>query len=233
MSILLVHGAWHGAWCWSPVLTLLEARGVEAVAVDLPGHGARRSAAPGVRLADYAACVVEAAAGMTAPPLLVGHSMGGMVISAAAETDPAAFRALLYLAAFLPKSGQSLFELAAEQGERFGEVVDGEIHLDREEARRLFYEDCDPEQAAWALDRIQPQPMGPAGDPVALTAERFDRLARDYVVCARDRAIDPAFQRQMAARGACRTIVELDSGHSPFLACPSVLAQLLIDNIRG
>lgn len=228
MGVLLVHGAWHGAWCWAPVLDEFRSGGVEALAVDLPGHGSRRSFGSALRLDDYVSAVVQAAAKMSKPPLLVGHSMGGMVISAAAERDPSAFRSLTYLAAFLPGSGQALADLTAELGSGQGRVEGENVVLERDEAHRLFYQDCDASLAAWALDQLHPEPLAPAFDQVALTEERFGRLARDYVVCARDQAIDPGFQRRMAARGLCQTVVEFDCGHSPFLACASKLTDHLI-----
>jgi pimeloyl-ACP methyl ester carboxylesterase len=236
MSILLVHGAWHGAWCWSAVLAELGARGVEAQAIDLPGHGSQRARGQSVRLDDYAGAVVAAAATMTRAPLLVGHSMGGMVISAAAEREPAAFQSLFYLAAFLPQSGQSLAELAQRPGDGargLGHFENGEVRLEREAARGLFYHDCDPDLSDWALDRLQPQPVGPIADPVQLTPERYGRLERDYLVCANDRAINPTFQREMAGRANCRDIVEVHSGHSPFLACPARVADILVESARG
>lgn len=229
MGFLLIHGAWHGAWCWAPVLEVFERQGVEALAIDLPGHGSRRTSDSPVQLADYAAAVVEAAGTMSAPPRLVGHSMGGMAISAAAELDPEAFESLIYLAAFLPSSGQALIDLTAELGGGQGRMEGQTIVLDRDEARGLFYQDCSPERADWALDHIQPQPIGPALDPVALSADRWGRLAWDYVVCAKDQAIRPDFQRLMARRAGREQVFTLDRGHSPFLADPSELCAALLD----
>ena len=227
MGILLIHGAWHGAWCWAPVVSELEAHGIEALAVDLPGHGARRDETDPIRLADYAAAVVEAGKSMSAPPVLLGHSMGGMVISAAAEMDPDAFKSLIYLAALLPSSGQSLMDLTLESGGVLGRPEGDAIVLDEAEARRLLYQDCPPDKADWALAQIQPQKLSPALDPLELSSSRWGRLRRDYIVCAQDQAISPDFQRLMARRANCDTVVELDCGHSPFLACPSELVGLL------
>jgi len=227
MGILLVHGAWHGAWCWGPVLADLESRRIEALAIDLPGHGARSATTDPIRLADYAAAVIEAGRSMSAPPVLVGHSMGGMVISAAAEGDPGAFKSLIYLAAFLPRTGEALATLAAQDGRVDGRLEGDKIVLESEEARRLFYQDCPSELVDWALSKIQPQPISPALDPLELTPERWGRLRRDYIVCSNDQAIRPEFQRSMAARANCESIIELECGHSPFLACPAELCSIL------
>jgi pimeloyl-ACP methyl ester carboxylesterase len=227
-SILLVHGAWHGAWCWASVVKILEAKGVETRAVDLPGHGSRRALAPNVGLDDYANAVVEAGLGMSTPPLLVGHSMGGVVISAAAERKPDAFRSLLYLTAFLPLPGQTLMDITARQIP-IGRLDGGEVHLDdQEQARNLFYNDCPAQISNWALSKIQPQPVRPVAEKVELTATRFGTLSRDYIVCVRDQAIAPDFQREMAVAGSCRKIIDLNAGHSPMLSCPAELVEKII-----
>jgi pimeloyl-ACP methyl ester carboxylesterase len=165
---------------------------------------------------------------MSGPPLLVGHSMGGLVISAAAEKDPDAFKSLVYLAAFLPSNGQALMDLTAEHGGGPGRLDGDAVVLEREEARMLFYHDCPHEQAEWALSHIRPQPVSPALEPVTLSQDRWGRLRRDYIVCSEDRAIKPDYQRLMAARACCHTISELNCGHSPFLFCPSELSRVLI-----
>jgi pimeloyl-ACP methyl ester carboxylesterase len=233
MSILLVHGAWHGAWCWTPLLQCFEERGIDARALDLPGHGSQRALASGVRLADYADAVNQAAAAMRKPPLVVGHSMGGIVISEAAEKNPEGFRSLVYVAAFLPVSGQTLVELSAMCGGNKGEIVNNLSVLGREEAVDLFYGDCDAALAEWALDHLQPQPLSPALDPVSLTPARFGKVARDYVLCRDDRAIPANFQDAMARGSGCRRISELSCGHSPFFACPETLADVLVESLQS
>lgn len=229
MDILLVHGAWHGAWCWSRLIPELGRRGVDAVAIDLPGHGNSSTEIGPITLSSYADAISAAAEAAGAPPLLVGHSMGGVAISAAAERSPSAFRSLAYLTAFLPLDGQALFDLTAELGAASpGRVENGCSILERKQAQAMFYSDCAANDAAWALERIQPEPLAPAAEPVRLSAERYGSVARDYIVCTGDAAIPAEFQRAMAERAHCRRIEELDSGHSPFLACPQALADTLL-----
>jgi pimeloyl-ACP methyl ester carboxylesterase len=225
--MLLVHGAWHGAWCWTPTIAALNSRGISAVAIDLPGHGSRRHLGPDIGLQDYSSAVVEAATRMSEPPILLGHSMGGMAISAAAEREPGAFRALIYLAGIIPGDGKSLSDLLMERRPMPGRIEDGEIHLERQTARQLFYADCTPVAADWALDQIQPQPLRPVAETMKLTGERFGRLRKDYVICGNDSAIAPSLQREMAQHANCKDIMWIDYGHSPFIAAPDLVAETL------
>src|SRR5438477_2826595 len=128
-SVILVHGLWHGTWCWSPVTELLAAQGIPSVAVDWAGHGLR-SRAPGSRVArpfDSAAFAAETSpsADITATSaaadlvervrrigggeqcVVVAHSMGGVVATAAAEQAPELFGHLVYVAAFAPVGGMA------------------------------------------------------------------------------------------------------------------------------
>ena len=81
---VLVHGAWHGAWCWSRVVPLLEELGHSADAIDLPGHGDDPTPRASVGIGDYVRATGEALAKGPLPAVLVGHSMGGLLISSAA-----------------------------------------------------------------------------------------------------------------------------------------------------
>ena len=103
-TIVLVHGAWHGAWCWDRVVEGLAARGVDVVAVDLPGHGASRQ--PLGDLHGDAAVVGRALDALDGPAVVCGHSYGGAVISEGAAGHPNV-RHLVYLAALMPDAGES------------------------------------------------------------------------------------------------------------------------------
>ncbi|MFM7685770.1 MAG: alpha/beta hydrolase, partial [Actinomycetota bacterium] len=107
-TVVLVHGAWHGAWCWAALQHALDDRGIPSLAVDLPGHGA--STLPLGDLHGDAAHVGAVLDRIDAPVVLVGHSYGGAVITqAAAERSDVAH--LVYLAAFVPAAGESVISL--------------------------------------------------------------------------------------------------------------------------
>ena len=87
-TYVLVHGAWHGAWCWFKVIPLLEKRGHKVVALDLPSHGRDKTPTSSVTLQSYADRVCQTLDECSEPVVLVGHSMGGVVITQAAEQRP-------------------------------------------------------------------------------------------------------------------------------------------------
>ena len=118
---VLIHGAWHGAWCWYKLAAVLRAAGHMVTCPDLPGHGVDRTPTADVTLASYVGRVVEVLDAALEPVVLLGHSMGGAVVTQAAEERPDRVRHLVYLAAFAPGDGQSVFQVArADPDDRMG-----------------------------------------------------------------------------------------------------------------
>ena len=110
-TFVLVHGSWFGADTWTRTADHLRALGYQVVAPDLPGHGEDTTALDQISLESYTAAVVAAVTAQTDPVVLVGHSMGGTVISQVAEQTAERIRQLVYVAAFMLADGQSLFEI--------------------------------------------------------------------------------------------------------------------------
>jgi pimeloyl-ACP methyl ester carboxylesterase len=222
---MLVHGAFHGAWCWEPLIAELAAAGHTAHALDLPGSGDDPTPVDAVTLDAYAERICGRLAEQPEPVTLVGHNMGGV-----AEQ----IGRLVYVAAFLPADGQSLADLAAlpegaGDGMQANMVVEGDppvATMPQDAAREVFYGECEPEQTTWALERLRGQPVVPFVTPVALGANGGGPAAA-YVVAAQDRAIPPALQRRMAAEGGATDVVEVDTDHSPFLSRTAELAAIL------
>lgn len=232
-TFVLIHGAWHGGWCWEKLVPLLESRGHRVLAPDLPGHGADRTPTASVTLDLYAARVCDVIAAEPEPVVLVGHSMGGVVISAAAERIPERIRTLVYLAAFLVGEGESLLAAAgADTGSALtGNLVpsaDGaSVTVKPEVVVPAFYAECTPADAERARARLVPQSAAPFTTPVPWTAARAGRVPRAYIACLRDRAISPALQQRMYEARPCKTVLTLDTDHSPFYSTPDALAAHL------
>jgi len=169
--------------------------------------------------------------------VLVGHSIGGMATSGAAERFAENIARLIYLAAFIPADGESLYTLVhpdlppgaqPPEDSRWGLPA---IGIDAEVARDIFYSDCSGEDQSFALARLRPQANAPRTAPVALTAGRFGAIPKAYVECLDDRAVSLNTQRRMWGRTPCDALVSLPGGHSPFFARPDELAGALISLI--
>jgi len=104
-TYVLVHGAWHGGWCWHKVVPLLEKEGHKVEAPDLPGHGIDKTPISEITFEAYAQSICRVLDVQSEPVILVGHSMGGHVITQAAEYRPERIKTLVYLTAFLGRGG--------------------------------------------------------------------------------------------------------------------------------
>jgi pimeloyl-ACP methyl ester carboxylesterase len=239
--VLLIHGAFAGAWCWEPVLPGLRAAGHDVEAIDLPGSGADTTPLSQITLTAYADRICQAL-GEGPPALLVGHSMGGMAITQAAARTPEHITALAYVAAFIPGDGQSLLDLtalpeAAGDQVQANLVVEGDPPIARmppEAAPHALMGCATDEQVEWGLARLGPQPVAAFAQPFAIgdQSEAFSRLPRAYVTCLQDRAIPPAMQQRMYRAAGCDPVIEIDTDHSPWLSRTDDLVSAL-DRIAG
>jgi pimeloyl-ACP methyl ester carboxylesterase len=231
--IVLIHGAWHGAWCWERLVPLLEARGHTAIARDLPAMGADDTDPRLVTLDLWARAVADLVAAQPEPVVLVAHSRGGIVASQAAELVPERIRRLVYLAAYLLPSGRRLVDEArADEGSLVAQNMIPALRgvtctLRPDIVRDAFYGACTSDDAVRAAARLTPEPLKPLATPLALTEARFGSVSRSYIECLRDRTVSPAAQRRMRAALPCDPVHALDSDHSPFYSCPVELARLL------
>ncbi len=246
MRFVLVHGGFHGAWCWDRMTPELEQLGHTTLAIDLPGCNERhREKASLEAWRNAMREVVEEG------DILVGHSMGGFAISLAADEIPDKVARLIYLAASVPVEGGAMVEATEDNvatdwsdtvglpDEEFMEVADlpGRgpcVRLTKQvAANRLFYHDCAPEDQDWAWERLTPLPVGPTLEP--FHAPRFwsAPIPRDFVIATEDRShplsLDNAFMRRLGLK----TALSIVSSHSPFLSRPAETAHVLDCCARG
>lgn len=232
-TFVLIHGSWHGGWCWDDLTPLLQAAGHHVLAPDLLGMGTAGMPPGEVTLTTWTEQIAGLVDAQSEPVVLVGHSRGGIVIGEVAEARPDGIAALVYLCAFLPRSGESLFQLAQTDEESLilpELIVDeaGGFHSIRgERAREILYGTSPAARAESAAARLQPEPNAPTFTPLHLTAESFGRVPRYYVHCDRDRAVGPGLQNRMVAASPCRSVFRLDTDHSPFFSAPAELADIL------
>ncbi len=220
-TVVLVHGAWGGSWVWERVVPLLEERGVHAVTVDLPTVDCDPASPVGLA-ADVAAveAVLDGAAG---PFVVCGHSYGGMVITQAAAGRSDVVH-LVYVCAFMPEEGESLFMLTGGPAPWITVLEDGRTLPDPEHAARVSYADCDPDTRTEAIRRRRAQVRDPFVEPVSAAAWR--EIPSTYVVCTEDESMPVEVQRGVFAPRA-QHVVELASSHAPFFSQPEKLAELL------
>ena len=228
-DFLLIHGSCHGAWCWRDVIPALEALGHNVRAIDLPSHGADKTPIKDVTLDLYRDTILDA---IERPVHLVGHSMAGFPIAAAAEAVPSKIARLIYLCAYAPFSGESVISMRKLQ-ERQPLLDAIEISEDRlswspkpEHAKAAFYHDCSDEIVAFAAENIVPEANLPQLTRLEIGA-RYESVSKSYIRCTDDRTIPPEFQAEMAARLDPADRHEMQSSHSPFFADPNGLAALL------
>ena len=216
-SLLLVHGAWHGSWCWGP---LRDALGddVRVHTVDLPSVG-DDPAALGDLYAD-AAAVRGALEEVDGPVVVVGHSYGGAVVTEAVTADSGVAH-LVYLCAFQLDVGDSLLGTVGGQAPPWWDVRERAIGVVGPE--QVFYNGVPDELTRDSVARIALQSRASVEQP--LTNAGWRHTPSTYVVCEEDRAIPVFAQEAMSSRAG--EVLRLPSGHSPFLSHPAELAALL------
>ncbi|MCX5097066.1 alpha/beta hydrolase [Streptomyces sp. NBC_00365] len=215
-TILLVHGAWHGAWCWDKLIPQLESRGWNVATVDLPSASAEAEHTAGMY--DDARAIRQTLAAIGGPVTVVAHSYGGIPATEAAATAENVSR-LVYLAAFQLDEGDSLV------GQSGGALPAGDTGTlpPNPEHREYFYNGVSDEDAAWAAERLVPQSIKSFSEP--LTSASWKGVESRYIVCEVDNALPLLFQEGMAARSG--KAYQLPSGHSAFLSMPAELAETI------
>jgi len=239
---VLVHGSFHGAWCWSRLIPLLEAAGHAVVAPNLPGSGGDTAPLENADLDSYATRIAGAIDGVAGPVILVGHSMGGIVASQVAQWRPHRLAATVYINGLMLRPGESLvtfLDAHAHLGVEDLVIKNMQVAPDGKtatfpaaSAAEVFYNSCTPEDAAWATAQLRPQRMKVYTDPLVLTPDGYGSVRRFYVEGRRDNAVSLAYQRSMVDYTACEEVYSLDGDHSPFLSAPEALAGMLEDVAR-
>lgn len=231
-TFLLVHGGLHGGWCWEKVVPLLKRAGHEALAPDLPGSGNDDLRPEDVTLQRTGGFVADLARAQSEPVILVGHSLGGITISEAAERAPEAILGLVYLAAILLPNGQQAFgNLKAGSGHSNAVRMSEDQHVligNPEAAAGVFFSGCDAADVQAALARLTPQPTRPMRDILELSPERYGAIPRAYIECLEDNAHPLPLQRSQQQAQPCDPVYRMATGHSPFLQAPEALVEHLL-----
>lgn len=223
LTLVLVHGAWHGPWCWELLMEQLS--GVEVRAVALSSSGSDPSQL-GDLYAD-AEIVRSVVAEVDGPVVVCAHSYGGAPV-AEALVGMGNLKHLVYVCAWQLDVGESL--LGARQGipPPWWEIHEAEGFIDALRPREIFYGDVDSVTADAAIARLGHQSLASVSQP--LTQASWRNIPSTYVICEKDSAIPPAVQEWMARRA--HRVQRLDTSHSPFLSRPSRVADLLRNELK-
>lgn len=230
---VLIHGAWHGSWCWKDLVPELLVPGVDIITPTLPGHGSDETPFSQINLQTYVKYISAIVEEQEKPVILVGHSMAGVIISQVAENVPHKIACLVYLAAFLPEDQSSLLDevkksksntLALET--RINRDVNEIALINSNRLIDIFYNNCSAEQAHFALSHLQKEPYQPFLDPIEVTKKNFAQVRKIYVECLQDKTILIEDQRRMHTRADCQ-VVSLNTDHSPFFSDPVSLSGVL------
>jgi pimeloyl-ACP methyl ester carboxylesterase len=233
-TFVLVHGAFHGGWCWERLIPLLVARGHTVLAPTLPAVDTSKTAPESVVKA-WGRFVANVVSQQSRGIILVGHSRGGIVISQAAHEVPDKIAGLVYLTATLIPAGRSIQDV----NDTIGAGIVPELELERtadgesllcpqDQLTPMFYGRTSPEWVDRVRTSISPEPIGAFLAPVEFS-EAARAIPRAYIECTDDRILPLAYQRRMQRALPCSPVLSIDSDHSPFFSAPEALADALED----
>ena len=229
---ILIHGAYHGGWCWDAVTDLLRDAGHDVQAPDLPGHGRDPGWLADQTMPGYIDRIAQLIDSVPSTVTLVGHSMGGAIATTAACARPDQVERVIYLSAYIPIDGESVGDVVKTDPASHVRVdrVDveglGAVSLKTGTLADAFYNDATPRMLNFAEDRVQLQSPIPFRHTFDLKGQTA--IPKAAIICTQDRAISPDHQRMMATRAGCDPIIDIDAGHSPFVTQPKTLADVIM-----
>jgi pimeloyl-ACP methyl ester carboxylesterase len=239
-TFILIAGAGHGTWCWEKVTPHLEANGYNVIALNLSGSGNDTAKLKNNTLNDDVKAAVDAANTVDGKVILLGHSSGGIIISQAAELlGMQKVEKLIYLDAFLPQNGESVFSIAeklsnrhqpssvsnAPASERF--IFSDDMKLFRwnpELVQQLLYHDCSPQDVTFAKAHLSWQSVATLATPVNLTDSVYGAIKKYYILCQQAKDLDKS---SLTSDVHCEKVYQLPSSHSPFFSMPGKLVDIL------
>ncbi|MCM0667634.1 alpha/beta fold hydrolase [Flavobacterium tyrosinilyticum] len=236
-TIVIVHGAWSSAKDFKDVEASLKKSGNEVIVVNLPGHGDDQTHVSSLTLQGYVD-TVKKAIGTRKNVTLVGHSFGGMVVSETAEQIPGQIKKLIYLCAFLPNNGESLFSIsAADKETHIGQYIQpdekaGVVGIAKNGILDFFAADAPSNTAERLVANFKPEPLGPLATPVVLTSANFGKINKVYIFTEFDHAIGLTLQKSMAKGANVTRTYSLPTSHTPFFSQPAVVASILNEEAK-
>jgi pimeloyl-ACP methyl ester carboxylesterase len=229
-TFVLVHGAWHGGWCWRRVADLLEAKGHKVFTPTLTGLGERSHLLrAGINVSTHVTDVVNVLKweGLS-DVVLCGHSYGGLVVSGVAEQSAAAIGSIVFLDAFVPENGDSMAALTSQMVRDTLKAATerGDLGVPARAAAAFLVNEKDQ---AWVDKMCVPQPIGTMTEAMKLTGAREKIGKKSYIraVSYPNPGFDVAYARVKADK-SWRTY-EVPCGHDVMVDMPERLAEILLE----
>lgn len=231
-TYVLVHGAWSDESAWGFVRNDL-AKNANVVVVNLPAHGADNTYGAGIGLNEYVKTVSDAVNQQPGKVILVGHSMAGEVISQVAENIPSKIEKLVYVAAYLPKNGESVIDLSKKDNtSKTGPALEFNkdftlATIKKEVVHDNICADCPDYMKDILVKYHRAEPVKALNDRAVLTT-KFEKVPKFYIVTTKDEVVPYALQQQMIKDNATiKKVFELPTSHLPFVVKPVEFLEIL------
>lgn len=237
MIFLLIHGAWHGSWCWDKITSNLTKAGHTVLAPDLPGRKNNTFSHSEITLQTYVDFLKKLIEGFNQKIVIVSHSFGGVIATQLANEIPDKISTLIYVCAFLPENSESLMDIAKATNHKQqpdSMIVDSSgmtISMQTSSATGLFFNCCSTNIQKWAVDQLCPEPFYPMTEKVKISDRSLANIPKTYIECTLDNALTIEAQRKMCKKHDCTTLT-LHTDHSPFLSMPDELTSQLLESIK-
>jgi pimeloyl-ACP methyl ester carboxylesterase len=240
-TLVLVHGAWHGGWCWAAFISQLQKLGHRAIAVDLPGHGASVVSRSEATLTGY----IETVAGIIENHglnnvILAGHSLGGMTISGVVQKIPRRIRRVIYVSAIVPHDGESAIgtlpncAAIARAMEPLRSSPDPSSPVNEEIFRTQYIQDGSRELQDFVLAALVPEPVAPMLEPISMKDFYTCGEPQSFLVCEDDISRGPGhWHPNFSSRLHNPTLRFVKSGHEVMFTAPVQCARALHELAAG
>jgi pimeloyl-ACP methyl ester carboxylesterase len=237
-TFVLVHGAFQAPYCWQFVKLKLEAAGQKVVIVELAGHGQDQTDPKTISINTYRNQVIAAIIAIDGPVVLVGHSLGGAVITAVADSIPGHIAKLVYLAGLVPVNDQSIFDLAkTDTNSLFGpSLTVSEDHatamIANDKIISVFAQDADDKVKKMIIDNNRPEPFAPQTDKVYIKNPAFAAVSKYYIQTSQDHALTIDLQNRMISASNIKNVYTVNTGHCAMLTQPDEVSKILLKIIK-
>jgi pimeloyl-ACP methyl ester carboxylesterase len=237
-TFVLVHGAFQAPYAWQFVKTKLEAAGQKVVVVELQGHGQDQTPTSTITIKSYRDKVVSAVMGIKGPVVLVGHSLGGAIITAVVDSIPDHIEKLVYLAGFVPANNQSIFDLTSmDPNSQFGPNLtissDGATAMiANDKIMQVFAQDGNDQVKQLLIKNNRPEPIEPQAEKILLKNPAFASVPKYYIHTNQDHAITIDLQRKMVISAGIKNVYAVEAGHCPMLTKPDEVTSILLKIIK-